>query len=120
RLAGLSLDQVYLAACTTHGIGTDYDESYSLATAFLAAGAHTVFGSLWLVPDEDTSLLMYLVHHYLDAGATPVDALHRAQRWMTDLYRRPPERMPVELLRAAWGRSPAQPGAWAGFIHLGR
>jgi hypothetical protein len=121
RLAGLPVDQVYLAACTTHAIGTDYDESFSLATAFLAAGAQTVFGSLWPVPDADTSLLMYLVHQHLTVdGNTPVDALHRAQRWMTDPYRRPPDGMPVELVRAAWGRSPAQPGAWAGFIHLGR
>lgn len=65
RLATLEMDTVYLAACTTHVGGNDYDEVLSLATGVLAAGARTVFGSLWRVPDEATSLLMYLVHHHV-------------------------------------------------------
>jgi CHAT domain-containing protein len=65
RLAALEIDTVYLAACTTHVGGRDYDEVLSLAIALLAAGARTVFGSLWRVPDEATSLLMYLVHHHV-------------------------------------------------------
>ncbi|WP_231406151.1 CHAT domain-containing protein [Streptomyces clavuligerus] len=59
------LDLVVLAACRTSVSGHGYDEAYSLSTAFLVAGARSVIGSLWPVPDEATSLLMYMTHHYL-------------------------------------------------------
>ncbi|MBL7258030.1 CHAT domain-containing protein [Paractinoplanes lichenicola] len=117
----LDLSQVFLAACTTGVSGGDHDEALSLATAFLAAGARTVFGSLWPVPDDGTALLMFMVHHFLRAGgAAPVDALHRAQLWMLDPGRVPPEGMPEPL------RAQCRPGAvfdlasWSGFVHLGR
>jgi CHAT domain-containing protein len=47
RLAERVINRVFLAACTINVTGADYDEAFSLATAFLAAGVHTVFGSLW-------------------------------------------------------------------------
>ncbi|WP_431975687.1 CHAT domain-containing protein [Micromonospora haikouensis] len=119
RRAALDLGQVFLAACTTNVVGGDHDEAFSLATAFLAAGAHTVFGSLWRVPDDGTSLLMYVVHHLLRQGHAPADALHRAQLWMLDLDRRPPAGMPPELAAACGGASLAQPLSWAAFTHLG-
>jgi hypothetical protein len=116
RLAALDIDQAFLAACSTHGIGGHYDETFSLATAFLAAGARTVIGSLWPVPDEDTSTLMYLVHHYLHVGLPAADALHCAQRWMLDPQRTAPDGLPAHH----GGSDPARPLAWAGFTHLGR
>ncbi|MFI7435112.1 CHAT domain-containing tetratricopeptide repeat protein [Micromonospora haikouensis] len=119
RRAALDLGQVFLAACTTNVVGGDHDEAFSLATAFLAAGAHTVFGSLWRVPDDGTSLLMYVVHHLLRQGHAPADALHRAQLWMLDPDRRPPAGMPPELAAACGGASLAQPLSWAAFTHLG-
>ncbi|MEU8261537.1 CHAT domain-containing protein [Micromonospora sp. NPDC048999] len=121
RLAALDLDQVFLAACTTNLAGTDHDEAFSLATAFLAAGAHTVYGSLWSVPDVGTSLLMYLVHHFLRAeGCAPAEALHRAQLWMLDPARKHPADMPVELVAQCGRGEIAEPLAWAAFTHLGR
>jgi hypothetical protein len=121
RLAALEIDTVYLAACTTHVSGTDCDEVMSLATAFLAAGARTVFGSLWRVPDDATSLLMYLVHHHLNVEACPpAQALHRAQQWMLDPCRQPPPGMPAELARLCARPDLADPISWAGFTHLGR
>ena len=121
RLTGIVLDQVFLAACTTSLASGAYDEALSLASAFLAAGAGTVFGSLWRVPDAETSLLMYLVHHYLNtAGCAPVDALHRAQLWMLDPRRQSPEGMPPELARHCGSQHAAAPAAWAAFTHLGR
>ncbi|MEU7796753.1 CHAT domain-containing protein [Micromonospora tulbaghiae] len=121
RLAELSIERVFLAACTTGVTRTDHDEAFSLSTAFLAAGARTVFGSLWAVPDAETSLLMFMVHHFLSAeGCEPVDALHRAQRWMLDPQRRPPPGMPAELSRQATGDSTARPESWAAFTHSGR
>ncbi|MBM7075760.1 CHAT domain-containing protein [Micromonospora humida] len=121
RLAQLDLGQVFLAACTTHAAGGAYDEAFSLATCFLAAGAHTVFGSLWQVPDEGTSLLMYLVHHLLyEEGCAPADALHRAQLWMLDPDREPPAGMPAVLAAECSRPGLADPISWAAFTHQGR
>jgi CHAT domain-containing protein len=121
RQSALRVDQVFLAACSTGAVSDDYDEALSLATSFLAAGARTVIGSLWPVPDDATALLMYLVHHYLrDAGCDPATALHRAQLWMLDPGRTLPAGTPEWLVRRhrAAGAVP-DPSAWAGFIHLG-
>lgn len=121
RLAALVIDRVFLAACTTNLTGKDYDEAFSMATAFLAAGAHTVFGSLWPVPDAETSLLMFMVHHFLNtAGCTPAEALHRAQLWMLAPGRRAPDGMPAELVRYCARPEAGHPVSWAGFTHLGR
>jgi CHAT domain-containing protein len=121
RLAALELGHVFLAACTTSRVGTDYDEAFSLATTFLAAGAHTVFGSLWSVPDVGTSLLMYLVHHFLyEEELAPAEALHRAQLWMLDPARQPPDEMPAELTAHCRRVDNAAPLSWAAFTHLGR
>ncbi|WP_432151597.1 CHAT domain-containing protein [Streptomyces sp. bgisy029] len=118
RYRGLEL--VVLAACRTNVSGHGYDEAYSLSTAFLVAGARSVIGSLWPVPDEATSLLMYMTHHFLHReGLPPGQALRRAQLWMLDDRRTPPAGMPASL-RARVGRIRGEDlTAWAGFIHLG-
>ncbi|MEV4972463.1 CHAT domain-containing protein [Streptomyces scopuliridis] len=117
---GLELGLVVLAACSTNVSGRGYDEAYSLATAFMSSGARSVLGSLWTVPDEATSLLMYMAHHYLHrAGLSPGPALRRAQLWMLDARREVPADMPAELA----GRVPfidrQDVTGWAGFTHLG-
>jgi hypothetical protein len=121
RLAALVVDQVFLAACTTNTTGRDYDEAFSLASAFLAAGARTVFGSLWAVGDAETSLLMFMAHHYLIADQhRPADALHAAQLWMLNPHRRAPKTMPADLAAHSDRPELADPLAWAAFTHLGR
>jgi CHAT domain-containing protein len=121
RLAALNIDRVFLAACTTNVIGSDHDEALSLSTAFLAAGARTVFGSLWPVPDEHTSALMFMVHHYLyRSRLRPADALREAQRWMLNPHRAVPAEMPERLAATSRDDRIADPQAWAGFTHLGR
>lgn len=117
---GGGLDLVCLAACWSNVSGRGYDEAYSLATAFLAAGARTVLGSLWPVPDEATSLLMYMAHHYLRReSASPAAALRQAQLWMLNPHRRPPPDMPAQLAnRVRMIRSQDLAG-WAGFTHQG-
>jgi CHAT domain-containing protein len=121
RRAQLDIGEVFLAACTTGVSGDDHDEVLSLATSFLAAGARTVFGSMWPVPDGDTSVLMYMVHHFLRAEGRPaVDALHRAQLWMLDPRRVVPERMPGELRRHCVPGAVFGTTSWAGFTHVGR
>jgi CHAT domain-containing protein len=121
RLAALVVDRVFLAACATNAAGDDFDEACSLASAFLAAGAHTVFGSLWPVPDRSTSVLMFMIHHFLQVyRCVPADALHRAQLWMLNPDRRPPDGMPAELLDACGRPEVADPASWAAFTHQGR
>ncbi|MFF7144813.1 CHAT domain-containing protein [Streptomyces nodosus] len=114
------LDSVVLAACRTNVSGHGYDEAYSLATAFLVAGARSVIGSLWPVPDEATSLLMYMTHHFMSRDRlSPGQALRSAQLWMLDDLRKPPSDMPSHL-RVRVGRIRGDDlTAWAGFTHLG-
>jgi hypothetical protein len=121
RSAALDIEQVFLAACTTSITGSDHDEVFSLATSFLAAGARTVFGSLWPVPDTETSLLMFMVHRFLRVdGCPPADALHRAQLWMLSPQREIPPDLPVELRGRCHVGVRFDPVAWAGFTHYGR
>jgi CHAT domain-containing protein len=111
---------VSLAACTTGVPSGTFDEAFSLATAFLVAGARTVFGSLWPVPSDATSLLMFMTHHYLRAEDRRAgDALNRAQRWMVDHDRVVPGDMPPMLVDSARRLNREDTAAWAGFLHLG-
>ncbi|MBL7260060.1 CHAT domain-containing protein [Paractinoplanes lichenicola] len=120
RKAALDVQEVFLAACTTSVGGDDHDEVLSLATSFLAAGARTVFGSLWPVPDHETSLLMFQVHRNLRGnGMTPADALHAAQLWMLDPAR-DTSGIPADLLRDYQPGTVFELTSWAGFIHTGR
>lgn len=115
---GLGL--VSLAACTTHLSTRGYDEAFSLATAFLVAGARAAVGSLWRVPDQATSLLMFMTHYYLRHDRLdPAEALSRAQAWMIDPARRAVSQMPPDLVSLADAPELADPVAWAGFTHVG-
>jgi len=114
------LDLVSLAACTTHLPTRGYDEAFSLATAFLVAGARAAIGSLWPVPDQATSLLMFMTHYYLRHDRRdPADALRLAQLWMADPRRRAIPEMPPDLVSLADDPNLADPVAWAGFTHVG-
>ncbi|MGQ4514415.1 CHAT domain-containing protein [Streptomyces sp. DW26H14] len=111
---------VCIAACWSNVSSRGYDEAYSLATAFLTAGARTVLGSLWPVPDEATSLLMYMTHHYVRREALPPgQALRRAQLWMLDPWRKAPPEMPARLAVRARHIRPDDLVGWAGFTHQG-
>ncbi|MFF2658476.1 CHAT domain-containing protein [Kitasatospora sp. NPDC058032] len=115
-----ALELVVLAACRTNVSGRGYDEAYSLSTAFLVSGARSVLGSLWPVPDEATSLLMYLTHHYLSReGLSPGQALRRAQAWYLDDRRQAPPGMAPELAAQVPGVRADDLVSWAGFTHLG-
>lgn len=110
-----------LAACHTGRSIHGYDEAYSLATTFLAAGARSVLSAQWSIPDQDTSLLMYMFHHYLVTERRPAwEALRRAQVWMLNSARAAPARMPEPLRRMTKGPDPARVVAWAGFVHWGQ
>nr|WP_237518943.1 CHAT domain-containing protein [Streptomyces sp. SID5910] len=115
------LSLVLLAACSSHVSGRGHNEAFSLSTAFLVAGADSVVGSLWPVPDEATSVLMFLTHHFLRThGEPPAKALRRAQLWMLNPGRELPDGLPPALAARAGRIDPHDLTAWAGFTHLGR
>ncbi|MFI5707059.1 CHAT domain-containing protein [Kribbella sp. NPDC051620] len=112
---------VVLAGCHTGQSIHGYDEAYSLGTLFLAAGARTVLSTQWSIPDQDTSLLMYMFHHFLITERRPPwDALRQAQLWMLDDARSVPSQMPVPLRRMLAGTDPTRLTSWAGFVHWGQ
>ncbi|MFI5726517.1 CHAT domain-containing protein [Streptomyces cyaneofuscatus] len=120
---------VSLASCMNGLPRRHQDESFTMAAAFLAGGASSVLGSLWLVRLHATALVDLLFHHGLRTGHAPADALRQAQLWMTGPVREPPASMPAdvrrladELLNAltASGHDPADPAFWAGLVVVGR
>lgn len=110
-----------LAACRTGRSIHGYDEAYSLGTAFLAGGVRSVLSTLWSVPDKETSVLMFMFHHYLRTESlAPWEALHRAQLWMLDPERQVPASMPGPLRDRFDAQRAAEVEAWAGFTHWGK
>ena len=118
---GRPVGLVVLAACHS-GVAArgGYDEAFSLAATFLVSGTRTVIGSQWSVPDGATSLLMFMFHHYLRNGCAPMDALHRAQLWMTAPDPAPPDELPADLRAQLAFHDPSDVDAWAGFVHIGQ
>ncbi|MGW8782913.1 CHAT domain-containing protein [Streptomyces sp. NPDC055796] len=115
------LGLVVLAACRSQVSGRGLNEAYSLSSAFLVAGSRSVIGSLWPVPDDATSVLMFLTHHYLRREQEPpARALRRAQLWMLDPDRSVPEGMPPALTARLAHLDPHDLTGWAGFTHLGQ
>jgi hypothetical protein len=112
---------VSLAVCRSDLAAAQYDEALTLSTAFLAAGAVTVIGSRWEIPDGATSLLMFMFHlRVARYGDSPRDALRLAQLWMLDPDREPPEEMPDELAQRARRPRLRDITSWAGLVHQGR
>jgi CHAT domain-containing protein len=112
---------VSLAACSSDLTTSEYDEALTLSTAFLAAGAATVIGARWEIPDGTTSLLMFMFHvRMIKYGDSPRDALRLAQAWMLAANREIPEEMPAELAKLIRDSRLRNVIAWAGFVHQGR
>jgi tetratricopeptide (TPR) repeat protein len=112
-----------LAACHTGSSAHGYDEAYSVGSAFLTAGVRSVLSTQWSIPDEDTSVLMFMFHHFFMRDRLPASAaLRRAQLWMLDPRRVVPQTMPTPLRRRLEERGAdlARIGAWAGFVHFGQ
>ena len=112
---------VVLAACRTGVSLSSYDEAYSLGTAFLAGGVRSVLSTQWAVPDGETSVMMYMFHHFLRAaGLSSWSALRAAQLWMLDPARAVPPSMPGPLRRQLRPHGLDAVIAWAGFVHWGQ
>ncbi|MET7578286.1 CHAT domain-containing protein [Streptomyces microflavus] len=110
---------VVLDACVSDHTAGDFDESLTLSTAFLAAGATGVVGSRWEVPDGLTGLMMYVFHDRLRAGSPPVRALREAQLWLLDPGREVPGGMPPAVADILNDGDPAALEVWAAFACQG-
>ena len=120
RPPGRGVALAVLAACNSDRTGRGYDEAFSLATAFLAQGVGSAISAQWSVPDDETSVLMFMLHHYVRAeGLGPLDALRAAQLWMLG-DRIPPATMPESLRTLAAAHAEPPVAAWAAFVHTGK
>ncbi|WP_051735598.1 CHAT domain-containing protein [Streptomyces sp. NRRL B-3229] len=109
-----------LAACSTGRSGRGYDEAFSLSTTLLAGRVRSVVSATWSVPDEATSVLMFMFHHFLrEEGLAPADALRTAQLCMVG-HHKPPEAMPKRLRAQLRGHEQSDVVSWAAFVHTGR
>jgi CHAT domain-containing protein len=105
-------------ACLTDSTRTHYDESLTLATALLAAGATAVIGTRWPVDDDTVAVLCLRLHYHLQVGCDPAQALRLAQ---LDLLR-PTPGMRATLDPHLADTSDARfshPATWAGHVHHG-
>ena len=126
---------VVASACET-GVVQDYeavDESLSLSTAFVAAGAAGVISTLWQVDDFATALVVSKFYDGLFlAKSPPAMALREAQIWVRDadgtaIDAYAIHRAPLRALRAFHRPSIASgaaadytaPSFWAAFVFNG-
>lgn len=117
---GRDLAMAVLAACGTGRSARGYDEAFSLGSAFLAANVRTVISTLWSVPDHCTSVLMFMLHHFLrERGLAPADALRATQLWAVH-DRTPPASMPDSLRANMATHRVDAVESWAAFVHFGQ
>lgn len=106
-------------ACVTDVTVGTRDESLSLVTAFLAAGASGAIGTRWPVDDDTAGVFAYVLHHHLRRGAPPAEALRATQLWMLDRDREPvpglPDQLAKELTPGRW----TEAASWAAYVHHG-
>ncbi|NJM20850.1 MAG: CHAT domain-containing protein [Richelia sp. SM1_7_0] len=74
----LKADLVVLSGCKTALERITGDDVIGLSRSFLAAGADSVIGSLWLVPDDSTATLMTNFHANLSKNTDKAGALRQA------------------------------------------
>ncbi len=74
----LKADLVVLSGCETALGKITGDGVIGLSRAFLDAGADSVIGSLWTVPDESTAALMTNFHANLSKNTGKAGALRQA------------------------------------------
>ncbi len=105
-------------ACLTDSTRANYDESLTLATALLAAGATDVVGTRWPVDDDTTAVLSLRLHYHLQLGKVPAEALRCAQ---LDLIKSAPDiRESLGPVLAAVDQARLRhPASWAGYVHHG-
>ena len=73
-----------LASCSSGRSAQGPHDLHSLTGALLTAGAHSVLGSLWEIPDRDgAAFMLEFYESFLTGGLSPSAALHAVQRrWL--------------------------------------
>lgn len=106
-------------ACVTDLTAANRDESLTIATAFLAAGAAGAIGTRWPVDDDTSALLAYVLQHHLAAGLAPGDALREAQLWLIGPARPTIPGLPWQLAEELRPGRWAEPASWAAYTYHG-
>ncbi|MEW2526333.1 CHAT domain-containing protein [Streptomyces sp. NPDC047071] len=120
RHSGRPPTAVLVTDCHGDGLTSDAEASLHLAAALLRAGAGAVITPLRPLRDLARSVFLHLVHHFLVAqDATPAAALRRAQLWLLDPQRRPPDSWGPDLAEEARQLSADNPADWAGYVCFG-
>jgi CHAT domain-containing protein len=94
---------VILAGCRTASATNAASSTGSLSTAFLAAGARTVIGTLWDVDDDVAAAASMALHQAMKTGESPSIALRNVQ---------------LQMLRSADLRT-RSPRSWSGLQSYG-
>jgi CHAT domain-containing protein len=109
---------VITSACLTDTAMTGHDESLTLATAFLAAGATAVIGTRWPVDDDTATAVAIRLHHHLRNGDSPAEALRQAQLEMLRPDGALRDGLGPDLTEVDDARL-SHPATWAGHVHHG-
>ncbi|MGW2745457.1 CHAT domain-containing protein [Streptomyces sp. NPDC001450] len=112
---------VVCGGCETDLTTRDHDEALTVTSVMVHRLAADAIGTRWKVDDDQSEILMLVLHDALARGLAPPDALRAAQRWMlTPPAERPPvrglKRVSARRLAAAFGD---RPDTWAAFVHHG-
>ncbi|WP_030863151.1 CHAT domain-containing protein [Streptomyces sp. NRRL S-37] len=111
---------VVCGACETDLTTRDHDEALTVTSVLVHRLAADAVGTRWGVDDDESEILMLVLHDRLAAGAAPPDALRAAQRWMlTDPGERPPVRALERVRTRRWNRDFRDADVWAAFVHHG-
>lgn len=106
-------------ACLTDATHAQHDESLTLSTAFLSAGATAVIGTRWPTDDDTAAAFALKLHREFAAGHRPGPALRRAQLAMLDQDDPQPAGTPRLLRMPRYPGCWAEPATWAGYVHHG-
>ncbi|OXY99152.1 CHAT domain-containing protein [Streptomyces diastatochromogenes] len=112
---------VVCGGCETDLTTRDHDEALTVTSVMVHRLAADAIGTRWKVDDDQSEIVMLVLHDALARGLAPPDALRAAQRWMLTP---PDERPPVGGLRGVAARRLAKdfrdrPDTWAAFVHHG-
>ena len=105
-------------ACLTGSTHGYFDESVTLATALLAAGASGVMGPRWPVHEDTSAMFTYYLHHHLARGHGAAQALRLAQLDMLTADPPHPPGQPPFMTGIGYRRR-AHPASWAGYTYHG-
>ncbi|MET7291501.1 CHAT domain-containing protein [Streptomyces griseoloalbus] len=111
---------VVCGACETDLTTRDHDEALTVTSVLVHRLAADAVGTRWGVDDDESEILMLVLHDRLAAGSAPPDALRAAQRWMlADPGERPPVRALERVRARRWNRDFRAADVWAAFVHHG-